>query len=68
VIDDNEYHWRLIAAAADGVDMPLRHHPYLVRAIESQGINVDLDWGPTMVGRLCANLIAMRAILAGEDD
>ena len=67
-VDDSEYHWRLIASAADGVDMPLRHHPFLARAIASQGIDVNLDWDALIVGRLCSNLIAMRAILAGEDD
>lgn len=69
MVDDSEYHWRLIADAAEGgVDLPLRHHPFLARALAAQGITVDHDWDAMMVGRLCANLIQMRCILAGEDD
>ena len=68
MVDDSEYHWRLIADAAEGVSAGLRHYPWLAEAIASQGVTVDMDWDAATVKRLCGNLIEMRCIMNGEDD
>lgn len=68
MVDDSEYHWRLIADGAQGIVACLRHYPWLAEAIASQGIMVDLDWDGDTVRRLCANLIERRCIMTGDDE
>ena len=68
MVDDSEYHWRLIADGAEGVGACLHHYPWLAEAIAAQGVTVNLDWDGDTVTRLCSNLIEMRCIMNGDDE
>lgn len=69
MIDGSEYHWRQIAACADGaIGLPLRHLPFLDEALRAVGCELPGDTPGDVLCAACAELMTRRMVLAGDDD
>ena len=69
MIDDSEYHWRLIAECADGgTGGRLSQRPWLDAALSSVGYVLEGDPDGSVLRAVCLEAMSRRMMVAGDDD